>query len=345
MLEGRHYKGLRVSIQSGSLVPYHNTRTTRRRRRTGRRYVKREESQSATEFLTTYGWSILIIASVIVILYSTGAFSNSQLRANPGMCRVARPYGLYTESESNLVGICTGELPETVASFNPNIGSCTGNGAGSCSYPSYIELMPFERGVLQNSFTITAWIYWYGPDNTHCQGIFDSLPSPSSGFGLFGYGGNNGACGTLWINGSYVKWPGSFNNFSENSWQFIVAEYNYSTGIATVYNNTNVFSTGNQGSRTIGASNASTIGAVVWPSGKIYPFNGLIANVQLYNTSLSVKDMDALYKEGVGGQPVDINNLLGWWPLNTNAYDYSGNYNNGTVYNVSFPGSYPNNIP
>lgn len=329
-------------------MSYRRTGNTGKRKHVNRGYAKKEESQSATEFLITYGWSILIIATILVGLYATGAFNNVQLRASPGMCRVFRPYGPYNGSGLNLVGICTKELPESVASFNPiydGSNSCTGKGSGSCSYPNYIKLMPFENGALKNSFTITAWIYWYGPDSTHCQGIFDSLPSPSSGFGLFGYGGNNGACGTLWINGSYVKWPGPFNNFSKGSWQFIVAEYNYSTGVAAVYNNTHMFSMSNQGSRIVGISNASTIGAVTWPSNSVYPFNGMIANVQLYNTSLSVNDMNTLYNEGIGGQPVDIYNLVGWWPLNMNANDYSGNFNNGTAYNVSFTGSYSTSIP
>ncbi len=323
-------------------------RAANKKRRMRMESIPKEESQSATEFLITYGWSLLVIAIVMAGLYATGAFSQGQHRANPGMCRVVRPAGPYTGYELNLVGICTNELPETVASMNPSYdgsGSCSGGGSGSCSYPNYITIRPFRSGSISNGFTIAAWIYWYGPTLTHCQGIFSSMPSPSSGFSLFGYGGNNGACGTLWVNGSYVKWPGANYNFSAGSWQFIVAEYNKSNGTATVFNNTNVFSTSNQGSKVIGASNSSTIGAVVWPSGKIYPFNGLIANVQLYNASLSTNEIMALYNEGIGGQPVALQYLIGWWPLNMNVNDYGGNFNNGTAYNVTFPGSYSTSIP
>ncbi|MDE1822961.1 MAG: hypothetical protein KGH50_01415, partial [Candidatus Micrarchaeota archaeon] len=39
----------------------------------------------------------------------------------------------------------------------------------------------------------------------------------------------------------------------------------------------------------------------------------------------------ALYKEGIGGAPIDLQHLIGWWPLNGNANDYSGSNNQGTI--------------
>ena len=63
---------------------------------------------------------------------------------------------------------------------------------------------------------------------------------------------------------------------------------------------------------------------------------GYLANVQLYNTSLSANDIQALYLEGIGGAPIDLQHLVGWWPLNGNANDYSGNGNNGQINNVNF---------
>ena len=54
-----------------------------------------------------------------------------------------------------------------------------------------------------------------------------------------------------------------------------------------------------------------------------------IANVQLYNTSLSTNELQALYLEGIGGSPVNLQNLVAWYPLNGDVKDYSGNNNNG----------------
>ena len=36
-----------------------------------------------------------------------------------------------------------------------------------------------------------------------------------------------------------------------------------------------------------------------------------------------------MYYEGIGGAPIDLNDLQGWWPLNGNMNDYSGNSDPG----------------
>ena len=66
----------------------------------------------------------------------------------------------------------------------------------------------------------------------------------------------------------------------------------------------------------------------------VYAFNGVVTNVQLYNTPLSPATLNAMYAEGVGGDPIVLSSLVGWWPLNGNANDYSGNNNNGQAYNA-----------
>jgi hypothetical protein len=66
-------------------------------------------------------------------------------------------------------------------------------------------------------------------------------------------------------------------------------------------------------------------------------FNGQIADVQIYNTALSASQIQALYQEGIGGAPINLQNLVGWWPLNGNSKDYSGYRNNGTANNIAYP--------
>ena len=65
-------------------------------------------------------------------------------------------------------------------------------------------------------------------------------------------------------------------------------------------------------------------------------FNGSIANLQIYNTSLSPAAIEYLYREGIGGDPTSLNHLLGWWPLNGNANDYSGNDNSAANANIIY---------
>jgi hypothetical protein len=61
-----------------------------------------------------------------------------------------------------------------------------------------------------------------------------------------------------------------------------------------------------------------------------------IADVQIYNTTLSTSDVNSLYMEGIGGAPILSDGVVGWWPLNGNANDYSSNNNNGQATNVVY---------
>jgi hypothetical protein len=66
----------------------------------------------------------------------------------------------------------------------------------------------------------------------------------------------------------------------------------------------------------------------------------MLANVQVYNTSLDASQVLALYQEGIGGAPVNPQYVVGWWPLNGDAIDYSGNNNNGAPTAITFVSQY-----
>ena len=65
-------------------------------------------------------------------------------------------------------------------------------------------------------------------------------------------------------------------------------------------------------------------------------WNGFISNVQIYNTPLSQNYIIALYDEGIGGAPINLQHLVEWWPLNRDTNDCSGNDNNGVGTGISF---------
>ena len=66
------------------------------------------------------------------------------------------------------------------------------------------------------------------------------------------------------------------------------------------------------------------------------PQGSMVSNFQVYNTSLDASSITTLYQEGIGGAPVSPQYLVGWWPLNGDTNDYSGNNNNGQVTNLAF---------
>ena len=68
-----------------------------------------------------------------------------------------------------------------------------------------------------------------------------------------------------------------------------------------------------------------------------YNFNGLLSDIQVYNSALSANQVQQLYQEGVFGLPIASGNVIGWWPLNGNANDYSGNGYGGTAAAVAYP--------
>ena len=71
-----------------------------------------------------------------------------------------------------------------------------------------------------------------------------------------------------------------------------------------------------------------------------YFFQGSIANVQIYNTTLDAGQMQLLYIRGIGAAPIAPQSIVGWWPLNGDTNDYSGNNNNGAPTNVVYTSSW-----
>ena len=272
--------------------------------------------QSAMEYLMTYGWAILIIAIVLVALFSLGVFNSANFapKAPPGSCQVFRPNGPGTTFDLNLEGECNGELPQYVAQFN---------GAGFITAGNSLDL---NAGTI----TLTAW-----ENAAQVSGIYGIVNKDLSGNTGYMFGVRGGgvmyemttASGSVNVCCEDSQAP---NPISPNTWYFIAVTYN---GVsANSYLNSQPDGPGSTLSNAIGINTGSLY------IGEYVPFfyNGLLANIQIYNTSLSQNDINTIYDEGIGGSPIDITNLVGWWPLNGNAQDYSGNQNNGASSGVTY---------
>ncbi len=287
------------------------------------RYVK---SQSAMEYLMTYGWAILIIAVVLGALFQLGVFSGiGTPRAQPGNCQVVKVGSGITQTIS-LEGECQGQQPEYVLQSN---GQATTNVIFDVEYPA--------TGV-----TVTAWINipaYSGPNN-YCGG---------AGTGSIFYNGAydwaNGQSWTFTIDNGYVEMQtpnmpggGGTSNLRAplNSWVFVAGTIEYATSSTSEYvlylNSAEYgpFTANTAYANTDGVSYLGT-GFACNPRGQFETFYGSISNVQVYNVTLSPSEVTALYQEGIGGAPIRPQNIMGWWPLNGNAQDYSGNNNNGQV--------------
>ncbi len=283
------------------------------------------------EYLMTYGWAILIIAVVLGALFSIGVFNPSYFepRAQPGICQVYRPFGPKISEDAILSGVCTGEIPEFVAALNGR--------------DAFIVLPPGKTMLSANpgAFTMTAWIKIRGypnGDGAYPPGmseIFDVFKTTGNeypdGTNTFAIGLSNNSLDYPGAN--YMFWASSGSNVNRyvtpalalNRWYFVALSSDALRSAAYV-NQTNVATFA--GMQNAGLdTQRSYIGSYFWNQRL---FNGSIANVQLYNYSLDSAQITALYQEGIGGPPIDVQYLVGWWPLNGNYTDYSGDYYNAT---------------
>ncbi|MDE1828123.1 MAG: LamG domain-containing protein [Candidatus Micrarchaeota archaeon] len=291
-------------------------------------------AQSAMEYLMTYGWAILIIAVVLGALYQIGIFNPGSLsgKAQPGSCQVLRPNGANTTQLMSLSGVCNGQLPQFVASFS---------GKGSYVNFGNSPLMSPEAGAkgamsLCMWYTVTSLTGYVGPA-LKGQGV------PSYGNGWeYTFDQQGTAQGfTVWntLGSTVIASYSTGNQPTPNKWNYACMTYNYAGGNAYYYLNgaqkAGVFSAGN------GPATAGTGNFVVGGGENGYS-SVLISNVQLYNASLSSNEISALYIEGIGGAPIQLRNIVGWWPLNGNQNDYSGDLQNGVANSISYTSSWTN---
>ncbi|MDE1860407.1 MAG: LamG domain-containing protein [Candidatus Micrarchaeota archaeon] len=262
------------------------------------------KSQSAMEYLMTYGWAILVIAIVLVALYEIGIFNPYYftLKASPGSCQAVR-----NSQGANFVGQCLSAIPKYVLGLAGSSSAVQGNGFGTLNNRA-------------QPFTISIWV-----DPTSSSGIVvDELS-------------RGGAWHDSWIelvNGNaYIRmWSLpciSVGQVPTDQWSNIIMTYDGSTYTGYVdgvqggsrSGTRSVPGGANQMFYSLGASDSTNCG-----SGAKY--NGMLSNFQFYNISMTAGQVHTLYMEGIGGVPISAQYILGWWPLNGDANDYSGNSDN-----------------
>jgi len=277
------------------------------------------KSQAAMEYLMTYGWAILIIALSLVVLYSLGIMNPKNFipRAPPGSCFVFRPNGPGTTDFVSLQGTC-GYLPMYVASFN--------------GVNSYVRTAQSSFPTGGNPVTYIAWVY-LNDYRSYGNVIVGFRWADDTGILL-----SNGYLSFRLLSSTdnqfhYCQHP---NRLALKKWYFVAGEYN--NGNIYLYLNNVNSSCLNTGWTPRGSPyKYIIIGAT---DIAYYCFNGSISNAQMYSAILTPQEIQYLYQQGLGGGPVRLQNLVGWWPLNGDAKDYSGNNNHGTIYNVTFVQNY-----
>ena len=278
----------------------------------------RKKIQSAMEYLMTYGWAILIISVVLVVLFSLGITNPLFFapKATPGSCEVVRPNGPGTTSSISLKGGACKEIPQYAGVFN-----------GKSSNVVITQL------TTPSSLTISLWIQGNNYNDEIPLSLFDNGPGGLSAGVLDIYF----QCNNInWNIGDGCANPFSGSTYPNSNWHNLVITDNPTTNLAYLYIDGKLV--GSAGYRDPKMSSGSVI-IGEYGYGDFW-FQGDISNVQIYNSILSSQEINALYLEGISGAPITLESLLGWWPLNGNANDYSGNNNDGTASNVIWSGTW-----
>ena len=282
--------------------------------------MKSLRSQSAMEYLMTYGWSILILVIVLVAVFQLGILNpNSAVQAIPaGACQIIK-----TPASISLAGQCNNNLPQFVA--------YSGN-----SLNDYIDVNgDFFSGY---SFTINGWVEW----NSSVLASPPILPGNPNHVDLTFIESNSQINFGIRLDQfeiQYCGWPcplSGGSGITGNTWHDMALTWNNQSHALTI------FEDGKQIVSTTAASVNIIENAPIRLAGGTgigccnEAMDGMVSNVQVYNTSLSASEISALYQEGIGGAPIDPTHIVGWWPLKGNAQDYSGNGHDGVQTGISY---------
>lgn len=245
-----------------------------------------------------------LISSINSGAYFTSPFAPSFSDRAAGNLQLKSPNGIFTFSGFNRQG----------AFFNGN---------------SYIVTSEQQYKVV--NYTVAAWIYpesMNGASIDYDRGptgagdsldlVFSSdvgLPLPQGSM-AFGLNSNNVFIGV-----------NTLDQLATNHWYFVVGTFNSISGSAVAASDFKIYLNGILSAQlpiTIGSAPSSPLsgaGGILIGDG----FNGIISNLQIYNSTLSSYQVLHLYQEGIEGLPVaNGTKLLGWYPLNGNAQDFSG---------------------
>ncbi len=279
-----------------------------------------QKAQSAIEYMMTYAWAIIIIVIAIIVLFQLGLFNTNSAKVQPSACSVYRPDGAGTTAGINTEGLCTGGFPEYVAAFN------SGSSAN----------VPVGSSLISNTesqFTISLWLY-ASSANQVAELVSESgssnCASASTSIFCLEYSNANIIFGS---DGNTIQTTNSF--VSQGSW-YNVAAVHGTSGNYIYVDGVGMALTGN-----FMIGKANNIQLSIGSDGNGDFFNGQLSNIQIYNASLSSNIIQVLYSRGIGGVPINLDNLVAWLPLNGNGNDYSGNNHNGKPSGVTFSTTWP----
>ena len=197
------------------------------------------------------------------------------------------------------------------------------------------------------NYTVSQWFYLYSLNDPYSSLFGNSIPivdiynaltnnGVGAGQDLDFSGGFAGGSSAQFIweinnNQQYCSTPA--NSILANRWYNVVVRVsNYA--LVTIYVNGV-----SEAQCTFAISLSTTVIPAVSiganPVGTLKLASAKIANIQIYNRTLSGSSAATLYQEGMVGLPLQNQGLIGWWPLLGDPNNYANNLK-ASAYNVIY---------
>ena len=274
---------------------------------------------------TNEGWSSSLYASI-----QTGECSpNANMVYYWFRVRAYPPNGVMpSTSIGDIQNIYPFEYQYSVANFTNST---------SISVPGTASTGKIWNGG--HAYTLAMWVkmdHAYGTCGYPCSDLFQTNQGCTSGleqdpYNATGYQVNllewNSSCGT----GATAQ-GSPYQYVPYGKWELITGIFKYnSQGNAWIASCVDTSCTNR--TWTLTAPAVYSTPATILGSNQM---NGQVADVQMYDSALTLNQVNQLYNEFIGAQPVYNSTLVAWIPLDGNAYDDSGNGNTASLTSVNF---------
>ncbi len=213
---------------------------------------------------------------------------------------------------------------ETMGNYTVTLGSnvISGLSLASFSPSSNSYIITGSNYSTLYTMTLSFWAYPTAP-NAVQQDMVDSIPR----YIMVGINSNN----DIVLNPGTANSVTTSNAVKFNKWNFIAitAKTSGSSTLYAVYLNGAEVKSGSV-SQSVQSPNSLTF------SNLTNKYDGLLADVQLYSTTLTGGQLGVIYQEGLQGGPLNNQGLLSWYPLDGDANDYGNQSNAGYSVNVAY---------
>lgn len=244
-------------------------------------------------------------------------------------------------------------IPNSGNTFNYWTGTCAGSNPCTFTMPAnavddsasffatsssaqYVAQFDGESGAISTG--TTDFPFTTGSPNSFFTWVYVGATQGLSALFIYGGSGGNGPEAiALNVSSTHARldYPDGADYeaapFTLNSWHFVGFTYDGGTTVNLYVDGGSPETYTNVRQQDVG-TNPSFIAYIGGVGAPVYGYytQGYMSDAQFYATELSSSKVHALYTEGMGGTAMPASDLVGWWQLNNNANDYSGNGNTGT---------------